>query len=88
MGIFMGFESGGGGGELDRLQFVDIAVLFFGLHDVDQDLLLLVYLHFPAVELHLQVLYLGVGQLGLAALLPLLCALLSKSMIFHQFSVQ
>ena len=65
-----------------------MAVLFLGFHDVDQDLLLLVYLHFPVVELHLQVLYLGVGQLGLAALLPLLCALLSQFMIFHQFSVQ
>ena len=86
-----------------------MAVLFLGFHDVDEDLLLLVYLHFPVVELHLQVLYLGVGlgigvrtmfehkcsnsyayvgQLGLTALLPLLCALLSKFMIFHQFSVQ
>ena len=88
MGIFMGFESGGGGGELDRLQFAHMAVLFLGFHDVDQDLLLLVYLRFPVVELHLQVLYLGVGQFGLTALLPLLCALLTKFMIFRQFSVE
>lgn len=84
----MRFEPDGRGRELNRLQSVKMAVLFLGFHDVDQDPLLLVYLHFLAVELHLQVLYLGVRQLRLAPLLLLLSTLLTKFMIFYQFPIQ